>query len=245
MTRSMRATLSLAVLATPVLVLPFATVGWKLHNIHGGICRDAAKSLGISGKSLDRIIEANRDQDLKEVHKHNLHPNERYDPAHHFDRNAGETDEAAFRRAAVYVSERKRAAIEKFRAGDDGAGSRAEGQGSHALQDLFSHSNMIRLSSVDQAAVLQAVDNPGAPVPAGLRLTGYDRKSGGSIKGDEFSHDRYNLDGKDALGRESKESKSEYDKSGHSCHKQAYDQAVLATRDFLRQIRQESGLDKK
>jgi hypothetical protein len=123
----------------------------------------------------------------------------KYRPEHHSDRNGPNTPEAnkeAFQKMADYVRALKKAIIAAILRCDR-AGVEAAlvliGKATHAIQDFYSHSNFVDLNPEDQKKVREAFDNPNGAIPDGLKLTGYDPKTGNPYrafnpKGDNYEH---------------------------------------------------------
>jgi len=160
--------------------------------IHRQITEEALTPLQMKKEVVDKIGDWIWRTDWDESRKSlPPRPNEDYRPAHHFDRNepancAGcETKHAeAFLRGAQYAAEEKALAVaglKKEQGKTAGDAIEAVGHGLHALQDLFSHSNIVDLSATDLEAVKEALKNTSAP-PKALKLTGYDLKRGRDLQ---------------------------------------------------------------
>ena len=176
----------------------FDSVGLTIHQ---NITRDALKGLmqdknpefGFSKSDLETIITANFHQDFDEVHilsvSNFLVPNEKYNPSHHFDRNFNMTDTEAFDGGRRYLKSLWDAILDDFIKRNDRKAALVNfGRYCHALQDFFSHSNCVSLSSTEILDCYVAVLNPELPRPKHLILTGYDRRTGKDILGDPYGH---------------------------------------------------------
>jgi hypothetical protein len=182
--------------------------------IHRQITEQALGLLQVRKDVIDRVGDWNWRTDWDEMNKQ-WPPtgNEHYNPAHHFDRNEASMCEGcegkhreAFLRGAKFVAEEKAAAIaglkgEQGKTADDAI--EAMGHGLHALQDLFSHSNIVDLSHEDLVAVEKALLDGSEP-PAALKMAGFDQASGGDIAGTpdlcvsgEYGHDTCSKDDQD------------------------------------------------
>lgn len=165
--------------------------------IHREITLKALEPLEIAEKYRERIAYWNWRPDWDETHKWppKFLPNKCYKPEHHFDRNEASQDAGkqaeAFMRGAKYVKEQRAvvvAGLKKEQGKDLGDALQATGRAFHAMQDFFSHSNVIDLSPREFAAVKKALAEASVP-PAELMITGYDIELGGSAESEPFSHD--------------------------------------------------------
>ena len=165
--------------------------------IHREITLKALEPLRIGEKHREKIAYWNWRPDWDETKKWppKFLPNNCYKPEHHFDRNEAskEADKQAeaFLRGAKYVKEQRAivvAGLKKEQGKDLGDALQATGRAFHALQDFFSHSNVIDLSPREFAAVKKALAEASAP-PAELMITGYDIELGGSTESEPFAHD--------------------------------------------------------
>lgn len=145
---------------------------------HNAICDAALAGHGFSAESVEAIKEA--DVGVDESDGAGALPglvNDNYASKHHFDRNPGMTDADAFQLGASWLRVLRQditnAILRCTQIGVDAA-LQGIGRALHALQDFYAHSNYIELSDSDQDLVDAAFADPGAPLPAGLKLTGFD-----------------------------------------------------------------------
>jgi hypothetical protein len=220
----------------------FATFAAGGRNIHGEITRSAVNGLNISPQWLDRIVASNKEQDSNEVtHVPPITPNSHYEGRHHFDRNTivVGASTTAFKAGAGYLKEQRAKTLTAINNSTPAEAADALGRATHALQDFFAHSNYIDLPVNDQEKLRKALGDPSLPIPASLRLTGYDRQTGKVIPGDDYSHEQFSKDGPPLIGPESPESKVLVgNKTKHEIARAA---AVTATREFLKSVRADAG----
>ncbi len=208
-------------------------------GIHGDIARDAVVGMGISKDNLDIIVKSLWKTDYDEVDitlSGNMVPNGKYRPEHHFDRNAGDTNEVSFKRGATFVQEQRAKVISALRAKDYSRAAREMGNGLHALQDFFSHSNFIDLSDEEMAATLAAMPKAADP-PGNLMLTSYDRKTGKDLPGDSYGHEAKCKDNPKKNAVAQAPSRRPPDTKFQMAKKEA----IKASRAFLDEIRHEVG----
>ena len=213
-------------------------------DIHGRITKTALKELKIKNEAIEKVIEANWRMDWDEYQKVLPPvPNDKYDPAHHFDRTYGVSHAAAFKRGARYVRQQRYIVLAGLR-GEDGRtvndALQAMGRGLHALQDFFSHSNVIDLSPEDWSAVMKALESAADP-PPGLKITGYDR--GSKLIGDEYEHDAFSKENanKNAESRSPMKAGAQAFDPNKTKFQRAREAAVQCSRDWLIDIRKEAG----
>jgi hypothetical protein len=233
--------------------------------IHRQITEEALTPLQMKKDIIDKIGDWIWRTDWDESKKSlPPRPNENYQPAHHFDRNelanceGCETKHAeAFLRGAQYAAEEKAIAIaglkkEQGKTLDDAI--EAIGHGLHALQDVFSHSNIVDLPADDLEAVKEALKNAAAP-PKTLKLSGYDLKKGKDLQdvpGSEcletydFGHEACSKD----EPKKNKESQKKIQTTAAAYDKKRPDRtkfdgamelAVEFSRAWVEQIRDEAG----
>jgi len=118
-----------------------------------------------------------------------------YSGADHFDRNPGKTDAQAFQDAAANFRKKRDDAIAEMKACHTENALKLIGEALHILQDFYSHSNYVDMNAAEQAACEAALKDPAKPLPAGLKLTGYDNSGTGTgkynPKGDTYEHGLY------------------------------------------------------
>lgn len=213
-------------------------------HIHGEITKTAFKELKIKNEVIRKVIEANWRMDWDEYHKVLPPvPNDKYNPAHHFDRTYGAAHSDSFKRGAKYIREQRSIVL----AGLRGEGGRtlndalqAMGRALHALQDFFSHSNVIDLSPEDWDAAMIALET-GTDPPASLKITGYDRV--GNLVGDEYAHDTFSKENP----HKNEESKSRMKAGAYAYHpnktkfQRAKEAAAESSKKWLIDIREEAG----
>ncbi len=233
--------------------------------IHRQITEEALTPLQMKKEVVDRVGDWIWRTDWDESKKSlPPRPNENYKPEHHFDRNELATCEGcetkhaeAFLRGAQYAAEQKAIAVaglkkEQGKTLDDAI--EAMGHGLHALQDVFSHSNIVDLSAADLEQVKMALKNASAP-PKTLKLTGHDLQkgkdlqdvpAGNCLENYDFGHDVCSKD----EPKKNKESQKKIEAGAGAYDKKRPDRtkfdgarelAVAFTRAWVEQIRDEAG----
>ena len=86
-----------------------------------------------------------------------LFPNCRYDPAHHFDRSPDTSSWQAYEEGRRFVADMRAEAVHAIEEGRDDDSLKLMGRGMHALQDFFSHSNVIELPQPVQETLIEAM----------------------------------------------------------------------------------------
>jgi hypothetical protein len=224
--------------------------------IHREITLRAIGPLGIKEGFQKQIAYWNWRPDWDETRKlpPSFLPNEYYDPAHHFDRNeiaAGPEKHAeAFIRGAKYAAQQRAIVVDglKRQNGKDiGDSLQAIGRAFHALQDFFSHSNVVDLPEPEFRAVKKALSDA-SPPPAALKITDYDIERGGVAEGDDFSHDIYSKDDpkkNDEAQKTLEKTSVFYDAANPDKTKfeAARDAAADYSREWLESIRDEAGAE--
>ncbi len=205
------------------------------ESIHEEITQEALEKLGIKHGAIELIEDANTDIDFDEfLHK------ETYAPQHHFDRGPDKTNEQAFMDGSKYVNEQMEEAMKYLKNREEvgrsqiGEAYEAMGQGLHALQDFFSHSNYGDLSDGDKEKALAALLDPKKTPPANLKLTGYDPKADdpSNPPGDGYPHEKYNKD-KPGSTKDSEEKIN-----GNTKFDLAREAAVEATKEFVEKMKE-------
>jgi hypothetical protein len=207
-----------------------------LPAVHKQITRKAAQSQRFSNRALTAMLLAADKQDADETNLLTLRSNRNYRPAHHFDRNPGDTNQAAFSRAAEYVRQQESLACSEE---SPGSARRAMGRALHALQDFFAHTNFVDLTNDEQGACVKAIYDAKSKAPETLKLTGYDSKTGKSIKGDGYGHDAFAKDSP----KENSESRSRL-ANGQTKFEAARDSAIEYSADFLKHVQSAMGEEK-
>lgn len=159
-----------------------------------------------------------------------------FSPAHHCDRVPPDSDADAFNATLAYIAWERRVA-ENLSLLDPWGAMRALGRALHALQDCFSHSNVVDLDPLAQGQLAHALVHGGS-MPAGLVLCG--SQPGipeiGRPPGDPYAHDDRNKD----APHSTPESEALL-ADGRTKHEAARDLAQEATAAFLRDFT--AGLD--
>ncbi|HET6399315.1 MAG TPA: hypothetical protein VFH47_07155, partial [Candidatus Thermoplasmatota archaeon] len=160
-----------------------------------------------------------------------------FDPAHHCDRDRGMSDEEAFAATASYVHAQKQYAVRSAQDRETLVALRAMGRALHALQDCFSHTNVLDLGDGVARETTRALLENGS-MPPGLRLVGIDSHSSevGAPDGDPYPHDRHNKDAPDGSPEA-----GERLPDGRTRHEAAHALAVEATAAFLEAVKREAG----
>jgi hypothetical protein len=170
-------------------LLAYLITGKPGGFIHRQITEEALIPLQIKKDVIDKIGDRIFFVDWDEYEK-SWPPrgNSSYQPAHHFDRNelaACEGCEShhgeAFLRGAKYAADQRSLAIAALKEGNKAAAIEAVGRGLHALEDAFSHSNIVDLSPSDLAAVKKALIEASVP-PKILKIAGSGLKKGGDLQ---------------------------------------------------------------
>ena len=171
-------------LATPRLAVAFDS--YPGGTGHDRATRDAARDSGLSrGTTHDLKMEV-RHADLLELSidlrfvRHRglfggrnteslLFPNCRYDPAHHFDREPQTSTRDAYEAGRQFVMAKRAQAIAAAKQRRDADALRAMGRALHAIQDFYSHSNVVDLPLPTQHVLSDGLWNAG-PFPEGVDL---------------------------------------------------------------------------
>lgn len=149
-------------------------------------------------------------------------------PWHHCDRVPPMSDAEAVKATIAYV-DHERSLAQNLSLVDPAAAVRALGRALHALQDCFSHSDIVDLPASAQAALGDALVFGGAP-PSSLRLCGSQPGAPDIARppGDVYPHADFNKDDPNA----SPEAEALM-VDGRSKHEHAFELAANATRVFL------------
>lgn len=189
----------LAIAAAPAAAFTAAPPGESVHDEITAIVRDA----GWSAEATEALQQAVREPDYQDSEYDpeldepaRVDATDHYRPWHHCDREPGTADADAFNATVRYVHEQRREALNRSAAGDADGSMAALGRALHALQDCYSHSNIVDLPD-QQRAFEQALLRGGPPVE-GLRLVAYEPGADDPGRpGDDYGHDRYAKDSAD------------------------------------------------
>lgn len=170
-----------ALVATLLLLLPAAgaftsvPLGSSNHDDVTAVAADA----GWSEDAVRALQQAVREPDFRDgevdpegTDLARVDASGSYRPEHHCDRVPPATDAEAFNATVGYVQAQRAEALAHAQAGDPDAALAALGNALHALQDCFSHSDLVDQPTEVQRAAEDALLHGGAP-PAALRLTGF------------------------------------------------------------------------
>lgn len=151
-----------------------------------------------------------------------------YRPWHHCSRQPPGTDGDAFADTVAYVHE-QRGLAENLSLLDPAAAVRALGRALHALQDCFSHSNVVDLDAPAAVQLARALVHGGS-APDGLRLCSVLPHSADIERppGDAYPHADFNKDDEET----SAEAQALLP-DGRSKYEAAHAAAATATREFL------------
>lgn len=159
--------------------------------------------------------------------------NERYQPAHHFDRPPDLSDRRAFIFASAHVRQSLLAAAAAAERRDRDAAIAALGAALHAVQDLYAHSNLVDLPAASVDSVERALWDGAVEPSALLRITGYDpaARDPESPQGDAYCHRDF---AKDAT---KKNAESRVRVASESKFERAMRLAITASRHVLERAR--------
>jgi hypothetical protein len=187
-----------AILISTALNLQVTPVWPFSAENHDAINDKAFENKSLSKDAQEAIKRENNKVDSSEGSSLGI-ANKNYKPEHHFDRNPSQTNKEAFRKGTEYVRQKKQEAINAIKKctkeGVEEAIA-AMGQALHAIQDFYSHSNYVDLSTANQADLRKAFDDPKQKIPEDLKLTGYDPNASNPYKafnpkGDDYPHGLY------------------------------------------------------
>jgi hypothetical protein len=138
-----------------------------------------AKDAGFSDGATQALQQAVREPDFQEAEVDpegtdvaRIDATKAYRAEHHCDREPGVADADAFNATMAYIHQQRDAAANHSAAGEPKKAIEALGRALHALQDCYSHSNIVDLPE-QQAAYRDAFFDKLGPVP-GLRLVSYE-----------------------------------------------------------------------
>jgi hypothetical protein len=232
--------LAVMLLASPAMAFNSFPSG----NLHRHLTEAAAQAFGLSPSGIRLMGDENYRQDFDEMTLNLLPgkalviPNGRYNPADHFDRNAGEDSAIAFNRGVLKLHFYVARAVSSLQHGQWKAAYLWMGRASHGLQDFFSHSNYVDLSPAEQATCrnILAGRTPLTARPTELVMTGYDKTTGRDIPGDAYAHDAKSKDGPD------KNDEARMHLGTQTKFQLAYDAALEATRAMIQGVRNQASL---
>lgn len=203
-------------------------------SVHDEIT-EGAKEAGFSDGATAALQQAVREPDYQESELDpqgtdvgRIDATAAYRAEHHCDRVPGTSDADAFNATMTYIHEQRDAAASHSASGEPKKAVAALGRALHALQDCYSHSNIVDLPD-HQAAYRDALFAKGGPVP-GLRLVSYEPGADDPERpeGEDYSHGAYAKDSAD----KNDESKAELP-DGRTKFEAARDLAREATVGFL------------
>lgn len=242
--RGVRATTFLGLLAGVVLVpaaagFTAAPPGESVHDEITAVARDA----GWSREATAALQQAVREPDYRDSEYDpqvdapgRIDASDHYRPWHHCDREPGTPDAEAFGATVAYVQEQRGQALNHSRAGEADRAMAALGRALHALQDCYSHTNIVDLPHGQRAhedALLH-----GGPAVEGLRLVSYEpgAEDPGRPAADEYDHDLYAKDSAD----QNDEAQARMP-DGRTKFEHAVDLARMATVAFLQEYLRDLG----
>lgn len=172
----------------------------SVHDQITAVARDA----GWSKQATEALQQAVREPDYQDSEYDpeldepgRIDATDHYRPWHHCDREPGTTDRQAFNATVTYIQDQRGQALNHSRAGEAEKAMAALGRALHALQDCYSHTNIVDLPDLQRAhedALLH-----GGPAVEGLRLVSYEPGADepGRPPEDDYDHDRYAKDSAD------------------------------------------------
>lgn len=195
-------------LAAGLLLLVLAPVAGAFSSVPpGSSVHDditaGAKEAGFSDKATEALQQAVREPDYQEseidpdgTDVTRIDATDAYRAEHHCDRIPGTSDGDAFNATMAYIHEQRDLAASKSGA-EPRQAIEALGRALHALQDCYSHSNIVDLPD-QQEAYRESFFESGPPV-AGLRLVSYEPGADDPERpeGDDYSHGKYAKDSAD------------------------------------------------
>jgi hypothetical protein len=195
-------------LAAGLLLLALAPVAGAFSSVPpGSSVHDditaAAKEAGFSDKATEALQQAVREPDYQEseidpdgTDVARIDATDAYRAEHHCDRVPGTSDADAFNATMAYIHEQRDIAANKS-VTEPRQAIEALGRALHALQDCYSHSNIVDLPD-QQEAYRDLFFERGPPV-AGLRLVSYEPGADDPERpgGDDYSHGAYAKDSDD------------------------------------------------
>ena len=192
-------------LAAGMLLLLFAPLAGAFNSVPpGSSVHDeitaAATEAGFSDRATKALQQAVREPDYQEseldpeaTDVDRVDATDAYRAEHHCDRSPGTSDADAFNATMAYIQEQRGVAGSKSATDPDGAIA-ALGRALHALQDCYSHSNIVDLPQ-QQKAYRESFFTGNGSVP-GLRLVSYEPGADDPERpeGDDYSHGPYAKD---------------------------------------------------
>jgi hypothetical protein len=212
---------------------------------HDEVTGVAATEAGWPKDAVEALQAAVRQPDIDDLQpvegedgKKRMDASVTYAPWHHCARQPPGGDASALNDTVAYIHA-QRALAHNLSLLDPPAAVRALGRALHALQDCFSHSNVVDLDAQAAALLQEALVHGGEP-PEGLRLCGVLPHSSDIERppGDAYSHADFNKD--DAKASPEAEIPLA---DGRSKYEHAHALATEATRAFLVDFMQGLGTD--
>ena len=197
-----------AAAALALLLLPgaqaFTSVppGTSVHDDITAVAKDA----GWAADAVEALQQAVREVDYDEAELDpkgtdlaRIDGDSDYHATHHCDRGAGADDAGAFDGALNYIQEQRANATARAKAGDPDGAVAALGRALHALQDCYSHSNIVDLPDQQRAFEDAVLHGGSAAAFVGLRLCGYQPGADepDDPPGDPYPHKRFAKDDAD------------------------------------------------
>lgn len=182
-------------------------------HVHGELTRAALCALNLRNDFVVAVVNVNwrMDWDSNSAALGGLpymkvrrfyRANKNYKPDHHFDRNKSDVKPQGgkmvpdhvepFRRGVAYLQSTRRTIVDGLigRNGKDVSHARvAMGQALHAMQDFFSHSNVTDLPEAEWNQVMRSLElitGPIGPLPATLKITGFDKDTTGDFEKPDY-----------------------------------------------------------
>lgn len=229
----------LAILALLTLLVPPGLAFESVppgSSVHDDITAGATEA-GFSDGATKALQQAVREPDYQEseldpkaTEVKRIDATDAYRPGHHCDRTPGTSDADAFNATMAYIQEQREVAGLKS-AAEPKQAIEALGRALHALQDCYSHSNIVDLPEQQQAYREAFFEGAGA-VP-GLRLVSYEPHADDPERpeGDDYPHGDF---AKDSASKND-EAKAEL-ADGRTKFEAARDLARETTVEFLQRF---------
>jgi hypothetical protein len=204
---------------------------------HDEITGEAARRVGFPADAVEALQQAVREPDFQDTEYDpqldepaRMDADHEYEPSHHCDRVAPATDLEAFNATVDYIGHERAAAANASMQHKVGEVVSHLGRALHAIQDCYSHTNVVDFGRSGWTAHQEALIGDWDPLP-GLRLVAYDPGADepGRPEGDPYPHDGF---AKDSSGMNA-ESKLEL-ADGRTKYEAARDLATDASEAFLR-----------
>ena len=195
-----------------------------------GFPEDGVRALQAAVREPD-MDETEWDPDMDEPAR--IDARAAYRAEHHCDRDVGTPDADAFAATTRYIQQQRAEATNRSAAGDPDGAIAALGRALHAVQDCYSHSNIVDLPADARAAADEAILN-GGEAPEGLRLVSYDPGADDpeDPDGDDYTHKDHAKDDAD----KNDESKAPAQDGNQTKFEAAREMARLATIAFVQEF---------